>query len=303
MLTLACHPTLGALLRSMVAVAVLALGTLTWPGAFAGDAASLRARYGEVKQALRGNGLRHPVTIESIESGNTLRGRVSAVLEHPYETLREGLRDPANWCDLMILPYNNKYCRVTTADGGPLLLMRIGRRYDQPAEKALALDFVFRKVTDAPDYFESRLEAQDGPLGTHDYRIVVSAIALDGRRTFFELEYAYRFGTAGRMAMNMYLATAGAHRVGFTVVGRTSDGQPLYIGGVRGAIERTAMRHYLAVDAYLDSLALPPERRVEQRIGQWFDASEAYPRQLHEMDRDVYVNLKRQDTERSRRPI
>ncbi|MES2484155.1 MAG: hypothetical protein V4609_19370 [Pseudomonadota bacterium] len=284
-------------------VSVMVVGTLIGQAAFAGDAASLRARYGEVRNALRDNGLRHPLTIESVESGDTLRGKVSAVLEHPYETVRVALRDPANWCDLMVLPFNNKYCRVTQGAGGPVLAMRIGRRHDQPPEQAFALDFAFRKVSDAPDYFESQLQADVGPLGTRDYRIVVSAIALDSRRTFFELDYAYSFGVTGRTMMKVYLATAGARRVGFTVVGRTSDGQPQYIGGVRGAVERSAMRHYLAVDAYLDSLALPPERRIEARIGQWFDASEAYPRQLHEMEREVYLNLKRQDIERQRRPL
>ena len=284
-------------------LSVMVIGTLIGQAALAGDAASLRARYDGVKSALRDNGLRHPLTIESVEAGDTLRGKVSAVLEHPYETVRVALRDPANWCDLMVLPFNNKYCRVTQGAGGPVLAMRIGRRYDQPPEQAFALDLAFRKVSDAPDYFESRLQASDGPLGTRDYRIVVSAIALDSRRTFFELDYAYSFGVTGRTMMKLYLATAGARRVGFTVVGRTSDGQPQYIGGVRGAVERSAMRHYLAVNAYLDSLALPPERRIEARIGRWFDASEAYPRQLHEMEREVYLNLKRQDIERQRRPL
>ncbi len=284
-------------------LSLMVVGTLIGQAAYAGDAASLRARYDGVKNALRDNGLQHPLTIESVESGDTLRGKVSAVLEHPYETVRVALRDPANWCDLMVLPFNNKYCRVTQGAGGPVLAMRIGRRYDQPPEQAFALSFAFRKVSDAPDYFESNLQADDGPLGTRDYRIVVSAIALDSRRTFFELDYAYSFGVAGRTMMKLYLATAGARRVGFTVVGRTGDGQPQYIGGVRGAVERSAMRHYLAVDAYLDSLALPPERRIEARIGRWFDASEAYPRQLHEMERDVYINRKRQDIERQRRPL
>jgi len=303
MLTFRCRPMGLSLLGHTTVLALLALCGLASSGAFAGDAASLRARYGEVKNALRNNGLHHPLTIKSVEAGDTLRGKVSAVLEHPYETVRVALRDPANWCDLMVLPFNNKYCRVTQGAGGPVLAMRIGRRYDQPPEQAFALDFAFRKVADAPDYFESRLQADDGPLGTRDYRIVVSAIALDGGRTFFELDYAYSFGFTGRTMMKLYLATAGARRVGFTVVGRTSDGQPQYIGGVRGAVERSAMRHYLAVDAYLGSLALPPERRIDARIGRWFDASEAYPRQLHEMERDVYLKLKRQDIERQRRPL
>jgi hypothetical protein len=59
----------------------------------------------------------------------------------------------------------------------------------------------------------------------------------------------------------------------------------------------------LSLLGHMTVMALPPERRIERRIGQWFDASEAYPRQLHEMEREVYLNLKRQDIERQRRPI
>ena len=68
------------------------------------------------------------------------------------------------------------------------------------------------------------------------------------------LSYSYGSGVAGRLAMQGYLATAGADKVGFTVTGRDGSGQPIYIGGVRGAIERNAMRYYLAIDAHLASL-------------------------------------------------
>ena len=62
---------------------------------------------------------------------------------------------------------------------------------------------------------------------------------------------------------------------------------------VRGAIERNVMRYYLAVDAYLASLKVPPDQRVEKRIQTWFNNTERYPRQLREMDRSTYVAMKR----------
>jgi hypothetical protein len=64
---------------------------------------------------------------------------------------------------------------------------------------------------------------------------------------------------------------------------------------MRGAIERTAMRYYLAIDAYLQTMDLPAAQRVDQRIDRWFSETERYPRQLHEMDRDTYVLMKRQE--------
>jgi hypothetical protein len=58
------------------------------------------------------------------------------------------------------------------------------------------------------------------------------------------------------------------------------------------------MRYYLAVAAYLASLSLPAGDRVEQRLGAWFDATERYPAQLHEVDRESYLTMKRSELRR-----
>jgi hypothetical protein len=184
------------------------------------------------------------------------------------------------------------------AGGADRLLVRIGRKSDQPVEQAYRLDFALQTVTASSDYLESRLLAREGPLGTRDYRIVVSAIPLDAGRSFLHLRYSYGFGVAGRLAMQAYLATAGSDKVGFTVTGRDANGKPEYIRGVRGAVERNAMRYYLAIDAHLDSLDAPREQQVEKRIQSWFSATERYARQLHEMDRSTYAAMKRQEYER-----
>ena len=86
--------------------------------------------------------------------------------------------------------------------------------------------------------------------------------------------------------MQAYLATAGASKQGFTT------------NGVRGAVERNAMRYYLAIDAFLDSLSAPPGQQVERRLRNWFAATERYPRQLREMDAGTYLAMKRQEVQR-----
>ena len=55
------------------------------------------------------------------------------------------------------------------------------------------------------------------------------------------------------------------------------------------------MRYYLGIEAFVDSLAVPPEMRVEKRLHEWFAATEHYPRQLHEMELDEYVAMKRRE--------
>ncbi len=262
------------------------------------DAGELRARHAQLRDQLRQNQFQRPLHIESTEAEGVLKGDVHAVLDHPFATVSQALKNPANWCDILILPFNTKYCHAVNASGGTVLQVRIGRKYDQPVEQAFRIDFGFRNVASGSDFFESRLAAPTGPVGTRDYRIAVSAVPLEGGKTFLHLSYSYGYGTMGRMAMQAYLATAGADKVGFSMTGRDANGQPQLTGGMRGAVERNAMRYYLAIDTYLDSLAVPPAQRVEHRIQNWFTATERYPRQLREMDRQTYVSMKRQENER-----
>jgi hypothetical protein len=243
------------------------------------DAGSLRARYTDMKEQLRSNSYGRPMHVDSAESSNSLQGDVYAVLDHSFDQVKEAMTDPDAWCDIMLLPFNTKGCQAN----GNQLSVRIGRKSNQPAEQAYRIDFAFSNVASGANYLDTRLNAGQGPFGTRDYHINVEAIPLDGGRTFMHMSYAYGFGGTGRFAMQAYLATAGASKVGFTT------------NGVRGAVERNAMRYYLAIDAYLNTMDVPAGERVQKRIDNWFTQTERYPRQLHEMDRGTYVEMKRQE--------
>ena len=270
----------------------------------AADAATLRAKYGDLREELRTNNFQRALHIDSLEGAdNKVTGDVYAVLDHPFADVSGALKESSNWCEILLLPFNTKYCRPGSRDGAVGLQVRIGRKFDQPLDKAYRIDFAWRLLSATRDYLETRLDAGQGPLGTRDYRISVSAIPLDGRRTFMHLSYSYGFGFAGRIAMQAYLATTGADKVGFTVTGKDGNGQPTYIGGMRGAIERNAMRYYLAIDAHLGSRQAAPDQQFAKSIQTWFDESERYSRQLHEMDRATYLAMKRGEYERQQTAI
>ena len=246
------------------------------------DADELRGRHAQMSEHLRNNEFGRQLHIDSAESQNSLQGDVYAVLDHPFDKVREALQHPGAWCDIMLLPFNTRACQAS----GNQLTVRIGRKPDQPVEQAHPLNFSFQNVAARPDYLQTRLNAGQGPFGTRDYRISAEAVPLENGKTFMHMRYSYGFGGAGRFAMQAYLATAGANKVGFTT------------NGVRGAVERNAMRYYLAIDAYLDTMDAPAAQRVDKRINQWFTATERYPRQLREMERARYVALKRDAYER-----
>ncbi len=265
-----------------------------------GPAGALRAKYEELKGKLAANDFARPLFIDSRESPNQLRGDVYAILGHSFAEVDQGLRAASSWCEVLILPFNTKHCYAALGDGTTSLALRIGRKAEQPAELAYAIAFNYRVASRTPDYLQIVLHADSGPLGTHDYRIALEATPLDGARTFIHLGYSYGFGVMSRLAMQTYLGTVGASKIGFTVVGHEGDGMPRYVGGMLGATERNTMRYFLAIDSYLASLAAPPAAQVEKRLSDWFAATERYPRQLHEMDRGEYMAMKQKETQRLR---
>lgn len=264
------------------------------PGA--GSPAALRATYGSIAARLAGSPFGRPLVLESSQSGDRVQGEAYAVVDHPFTQLRGGLRGPSQWCDFLVLHLNVKDCRATSGGGG--LALFLGPKRPEPPQDAQRLDFVYRALTDAPDYMETVLEADRGPAGTRDYRIRLEAVPLDSTHSFVVLSYAYSYGIAARIALNAYLATVGAGKVGFTVLGKQADGDPNYVGGLRGIVERNVMRYYLALEAHLGALSAPPGARAEKSMRDWFAATERFPLQLHELDWPDYLEMKRVEIRR-----
>lgn len=265
------------------------------PAAGESDAAKLRATHAQVREHLEKNDFGRPIHLDSRENGRDLKGDIFAMVDHPFAAVASALHEAASWCEILILPYNTKHC---TSDDGKALSLFVGKKKDMPVEDAHRLDFKYQLVARNKDYLQIVLTADSGPLGTRNYRISLEATPIDKGHTFMHLSYAYTYGTVSNLAMQAYLATVGASKVGFTVDGKDDEGKPQFVRGMRGVMERNTMRYFLAIDAYLDSLADTPTGRLEKRLNGWFTASERYPRQLHEMERGDYVAMKQREMER-----
>ncbi|SAL80608.1 signal peptide protein [Caballeronia arvi] len=270
------------------------------------NATRLRDKYESLKPQLSHNPFHRELYLESAETGSSLKGDIYAVVDYPFATVKDALDDPsqgpANWCDVLILHLNIKYCRPSTSGGGTQLNVNLGRKVEEKLSSTYRVQFNYRSAAASTAYFQVDLDADTGPMSTKDYRIVLEATPVGSGRTFLHLTYSYGYGMAGRLAMKTYLSTIGSDKVGFTTARDASNGQSEYIGGVRGLVERNTMRYYLAIDAYLQALSSPPGKRLEQRLVTWFDATEKYPRQLHEVDRDAYLTMKRNEYRRQQSP-
>ncbi len=250
---------------------------------------ALRERHARLAPQIAASPFQRPLVVQSSESGSELRGSVDAVMPQPYALAREHLQRPEALCEILMLQINTKQCAVQ----GRELVVHIGRKHDQPLEDAYRVAFTLQPEAAGDDHMSMRLVAASGPYSTRDFRIQLQAIPLSGgSRTYLHLGYSYGIGLPARLAMQGYLATKGASKVGFT-----RDGDD-YIGGMRGAIERNTMRYYLAIEAYLASLAAPPAQQRTVRLERWFSATEQYARQLHEIERAEYLAMKQREYRR-----
>jgi hypothetical protein len=260
------------------------------------SATALLQKHAALAGELAKNAYRRPLVIESAEDANTVSGDAYAVLNSPFSTVADTFKNPNQWCEVLILHINTKYCRAGAGANSGVLKVNIGKKSAQPLADAFALEFAFKPGAASNDFMAAQLNAEKGPLGTSNYRMDFSAVPLPGGKTFMHLRYSYGYSMTSRLAMQGYLATLGRGKVGFTTVANTQP--PVYVGGVRGAVERNTMRYYLAIEAYLASLGRPVLQQLDARLKYWFDATEEYSEQLNEVTRDSYLLMKKEEYRR-----
>jgi len=282
----------GALLLLLAALAQQALAAAPENS----SAQALRATHQRLSDKLDKSSFGRPVQLDSMETADGLQGDVYAVVEHPLAEISTALKGSAHWCEVLTLHINNRRCSTASGpQGREMLTLYVVRRYDKPIDQAFELPFVYRVASATPEHLMVELSAESGPLGTSNYRVTLEAVVLDERKSFLHFSYSYDHNTMVRLGTMAYLATFGSDKVGFTVLGKTPEGQPDYIRGLRGLVERNAMRYFLTLDAYLSA---PGPEQADRRQRRWFAAAEQYPRQLHEVDLDTYLALKREDRQR-----
>jgi len=272
----------------------LALAFVAHTPALAQDASTLRAKHESLRSRLANSPFQRPLVLESTMSSGDLKGEVYAVVDQPFSVAGPALQGMDHWCDLLILHLNVKHCGAA----GDVLKLTVGRKFDQPLSDAYEVRFAYSMPASSAEYLRVQMTADTGPLSTRDYRLALEAVPLDAQHSFVHMSYSYAYGTAARLAMQLYLATAGREKVGFSVTGKGDDGKPVYVDGVRAVVERNTMRYYLAIETYLGSMSAPPAEREERRLREWFAATERHALQLHEMERDEYIAMKHHELQR-----
>ncbi len=233
-----------------------------------------------------------PLFLDSYERDERVHVDVYGIFPHPFSSIAGKLRIPANWCDIVAIHPNVKACTWGEQSGSGVLNFYVGKKTYQPPEEARQVKFRYQIVSQQKKYQDIILSADEGPFGTKNHIMRFEAIPLDGGRTFVHVSYEYSDSTTLRLAGKAYFSTFGRSKVGFTITGTDDKDQSLYIGGPRGAIERNAVRYYLAIQSFMNTVRYPENSMFSMRINQWFDLTTRFPKQFSDLEKIDYLASK-----------
>ena len=250
-------------------------------------------KYSELKSKLTKNVFGEPIILNSNTGKNYVQGEVYVLLNTPFLELDTMLTQPEQWCELAILHQNIKTC---VYDNNQIQLY-VGRKHYQKPSSAFAARYQFTVDKKDPHSLNVKLSAAKGPFGTHDYLIRLEAVPIDEQHSFMHFTYRYKFGFMADFAMKAYLATLGRKKVGFTSTGKDKNGEPIYIKGLQGVVERNVMRYIFAIQSVLESRETPEEIRQTAQLTRWYAHISKHPKQLVGLTREEYFDYKKREIE------
>jgi hypothetical protein len=249
-------------------------------------AAALAARRVALADELARSPFGLPLVVRSRDEGALAEGEVVGLVPYPYAAFAAAFTSPRAFCDVAVLHPNVKGCSPTRVDDEDRVTLYAGRKHYEPTGSAFVQEFVATVPQVSDRYLHITLRAPEGPLDTRDYVFTLEAMPA-GDATFIAVRYAYRSSFASRAVTAGYLATAGSGKTGFS---RSEAGEPTR--GVRGVVERNAMRHYLALLAVLDTATMTEAGRTAARLDRYYTLTDRFAAQLREFERAEYLAIK-----------
>ena len=199
--------------------------------------------------------------------------------------------EPGGWCNFLVLNPNIKTCTFRREAQETLLTLYIGSKSYRAPESATEQVYRFLVRARQPEYAAISLTAPQGLLGTTAHRFEFEASSVAGK-TVVGLSSSFEPSMVSKLLTGIYLSTLGRSKIGFSREA-TEAGVPAdYVRGVKGMIERNAMRYYLALKAVLDTNDLPAGRQFEARARLAYDLMDLFPAQLRQMDKAEYLDIK-----------
>lgn len=258
---------------------------------------SLLDKYHKIEKGLEKNSGPVPFFIESSVNKNASNVDIYGTIKYPFEMVQNELLVPTNWCEILLPHINVRACTYKKVNDTWLLNIYNVNKLSEPLEDAYQMKFEYRVSGLQPVYFDIALTAHEGPSHTKDHQFGFEAIPLGKKITFIHLRYSFGYSALGYFLMKIF----GGTKIGFSIIGTDSAGNPVYVEGLRGTVERDVVGYYLAILAYLDTLKAPSDQRFERQISQWYDLTARFKKQLLEMKKEKYLTYKSQGWESQQR--
>lgn len=254
---------------------------------------SLIDKYHKVEKELGKSPLAIPFFIESAVSKNASSVDIYGTVNYPFDLIKKEFLVPANWCEVVLPHVKVGACTYKKVNDTWLLNIYTVDKFSEPFEDAYQMKFEYRVSELQARYFDVLLTAQSGPFHTKDHQFGLEAIPLNKGTTFIHLRYSYKYSSLTYLLMKLF----GGSKIGFSVTGTDDNGNPVYVDGLRGSVERDVACYYLAILAYLDTVRVPAEQRFQKQLGQWYDLTARFKKQLLEMEKEEYLTHKRRGRE------
>lgn len=210
------------------------------------------------------------------------------------EKASASLYGPEAWCELLFLHINVKACTYGNSEDGQWIKLYMGRKFYQHPKKAKQIKLEFNSGISDDDLNWATLTADEGPFNTSDYYIGLFAIEANNG-IYVQLRSSQKADSVATSATDLYFKTLGKNKVGFSIVGTDHNGKPKYSGGAQAALERNVVRYLLAAQIYMQTHSQTGIDGMRNRTKLWYDATEKYAEQLHEVERDDYLRDKEKE--------
>jgi len=239
----------------------------------------LSGRYPELQEAARRGPFGLPLQVRSEERETLVSAEIHGIVDRPFRAVAATFTEPDGWCDFLVLNPNIKTCTFRREAQETLLTLYIGSKSYRAPESATVQVYRFLVRARQPEYAAISLTAPQGLLGTTAHRFEFEAGSVAGK-TVVGLSSSFEPSMLSKLLTGIYLSTLGRDKIGFSREATEAGVPGGYVRGVKGMIERNAMRYYLALKAFLDAARLA------------YDLMDLYPAQLRQMDKAEYLDIK-----------
>jgi len=237
-----------------------------------------------------------PIYLKTEQEKNVLNVRLLGRFPFKFSEVADVLARPASYCDFLPLLFNVKSCVIT--EFSPVTRIKFyvaGKHYASPLA-SYRIQSVFSLVERTDKKIRIRLDSNDNSSGKNGYNVDLVAIPMNSE-TLLYLKSRYAPGRVTRMATYTYIKVFAHNKPGFTEIIEPGTHAKKLITGFPAVIERSTVRAYFALKAYLLNIKVPKSGRYDACLKTWYDLNAPYKKQLYELGRDQYLEIKRRERE------